>query len=104
TGLLTSSAPPYGGRIDIAVPLIESFPEAPDVSLVQLHLVIGPRGLTYYEHVAGKLVPYKPKGLTLPNRCPRGGYPFALELSFLDGSHAGDATNVPCARLVRDHR
>jgi hypothetical protein len=97
-GLLLPASRPYGGRIDIAVPLVESLPGAPDVAVVQLHLVIGPRGLTYYEHVGGKLVPYHPRGLRLPNQCPRGGYPFALALGFLDGTSATATASVPCPR------
>ncbi len=98
-GLLLPASRPYGGRIDIAVPLVESLPGAPYVAVVQIHLVIGPRSLTYYEHVAGKLVPYHPRGLRLPDRCPRGGYPFALALGFLDGTSATATTSVPCPRM-----
>lgn len=100
-GLLLPASRPYGGRIDIAVPLVESLPGAPYVAVVQIHLVIGPRGLTYYEHVAGKLVPYHPRGLRLPERCPRGGYPFALALGFLDGSSGTATASVPCPRVSR---
>jgi hypothetical protein len=100
-GLLLPAPRPYGGRIDIAVPLVESLPGAPYVAVVQIHLVIGPRGLTYYEHVAGKLVPYHPRGLHLPDRCPRGGYPFALALDFLDGSSGQATTSVPCPATHR---
>jgi len=103
-GLLAPASGPYGGRIDIAVPLIESLQGASYVSLVQLHLVIGPHSLTYYEHVAGKFIPYHPRGLRLPDRCPRGGYRFALALTFLDGSTGAAATSVPCQRIRRHNR
>lgn len=95
-GLIQPAPAPYGGRIDIAVPLVPSLPGAPYVSLVRLNLVIGPRGLIYYERVGGKIVSYRPKGLGLPERCPRGGYPFAIELQFLDGSRGASSTSVPC--------
>jgi hypothetical protein len=97
-GMLAPASRPYGGRLDIAVPLVTSTPEAPDVAVVQIHLVLGPRGLTYYEHIAGKLVPYHPRGLRLPTRCPRGGYPFALALGFADGSSGRATALVPCPR------
>jgi hypothetical protein len=103
-GLLSATPPPYGGRIDIAIPPIESLPGASDVALVRIHLVIGPRSLTYYEHVAGKLIPYHPRGLRLPAHCPRGGYPFALALRFLDGSQGTATTSVPCPTLHRPMR
>jgi hypothetical protein len=95
-GQLLPAAAPFGGRIDIAVPLVSSLPGAPYVSLVRLKLVIGPRGLVYRERIGGKIVSYRPKGLSLPERCPRGGYPFAVELQFLDGSRAASSTSVLC--------
>jgi hypothetical protein len=103
-GLLGPAPAPYGGRIDISVPLVESLPGASDVAVVQLHLVLGPRGLTYYEHVRGKLVPYHPRGLRLPGHCPHGGYPFALTLGFLDGSSGSATTSVPCPGVSRHRR
>jgi hypothetical protein len=95
-GLLLPAAPPFGGRVDINVPLVPSIAGAPDVAIVLLRSTIGPRGITYYEQVEGKTLAYQPKGLLLPNRCPRGGFPFAAEFSFQDGSHARAKTTVPC--------
>jgi hypothetical protein len=82
--------------IDIDVPLVPSLPEAPDVALVRLHATLGPQGLTYYEHIRHHLVPYRPQGILLPNKCPRGGFPFGATLSFLDGSHTHTDSTVPC--------
>jgi hypothetical protein len=93
---------PYGGLLDIHVPLVPTFPEGPDVAVSELALAIGPRSLTYSERVHHKLVRYKPAGIPLPRRCPHGGFPFAIELSFLGGSHAAGRTAVPCpGRLDR---
>jgi hypothetical protein len=96
TGLLLPSAAPYGGQMNIDVPVIGSLPGAPGVAVVQIQLVLAPRGLTYYEHVGHSFRPYHPLGLRLPEHCPPGGYPFALELSFLDGTRSSSATTVPC--------
>jgi hypothetical protein len=96
TGSLLAAPAPYGGEIDIGVPLVESLPGAPDVSVVQIRLRLGPRGLVYYEHVGSRFVPYRPIGLRLPGRCPPGGYPFALGLDFQGGSSASATTTVPC--------
>lgn len=95
-GLLLPAPPPYGARIHINVPLVPSLPDGPDVAVVRLHATLGPRGLTYYEHVRGKLVPYKPRGILLPNKCPRGGFAFNASFAFLDSSHANAKTSVPC--------
>jgi hypothetical protein len=95
-GLLLPAPAPYGARIHIDVPLVPSLPEGPDVSVVQMHATLGPRGLTYYEHVRGRLVPYKPQGILLPKKCPRNGFAFSATFAFLDGSHANARTSVPC--------
>jgi hypothetical protein len=92
---------PFGGLLAIQVPLVPSLPETPDVSVGEIALVIGPRDLTYYEHIHHKLVAYRPAGVGLPKRCPRGGFRFAIELGFLGGAHASGATAVPCPRRSR---
>jgi hypothetical protein len=83
------------GQLAITVPPIPSFPEAPDVVMTQMQLTLGGR-LTYYQRVAGKLIPYHPAGVGLPSRCPNGGFPFAATFVFLDGDQASAHTAVPC--------
>jgi hypothetical protein len=95
-GLLLPAPAPFGGLVNIAVPPIPSLPEAPDIALVGLRSTIGAEHLTYYERVDGKLVAYRPNGILLPDSCPRGGFPFAAELSFEDGSRVDAHTAVPC--------
>jgi hypothetical protein len=93
---------PYGGLLDIHVPLVPTFFEGPDVSVSELDLVLGPKNLTYYERIHHRLIRYRPAGIPLPGRCPRAGFPFAVELSFLGGGRAGATTAVPCpARSAR---
>ncbi len=98
TGRLLEADGPFGGRLQIAVPLVQSIPEDPDLSVGELSFVLGPPGLTYYERVHDRLVPYTPNGIRLPARCPRGGYPFAIALGFLGGDRASARTAVPCPR------
>jgi hypothetical protein len=92
----------HGERIQIDVPLVPGFPGAPAIAFVKLRVTLGPDGLTYYERVRGKVIRYRPNGVLLPDRCPRGGFPFAASLTFADGSHASTATTVPCP--TRDPR
>jgi hypothetical protein len=89
---------PFGGLLDIHVPVIETFPEGPDLSVTELRMVLGPANLVYYEHVHGRRVAYRPAGIPLPGRCPHGGFPFSVQLGFMDGSQAVGATAVPCPR------
>jgi hypothetical protein len=96
-GLLLSALPPYAGSIDIKVPLVPSLPDGPNVALVKLAMTVGPTSkIFYYEHVHGKTLRYHPRGVLLPDSCPRGGFPFAATFGFEDGSHAVDQTRVPC--------
>jgi hypothetical protein len=95
-GVLLPAPAPFGGRLDMNIPLVPSLPEAPDVAVVQLHTTLGPQGLTYHEHIHGKVVNYQPRGIPLSTSCPRGGFKFAATFSFLDGTHALAHTAVPC--------
>jgi hypothetical protein len=104
TGQLLPGSGPYGGRLQITAPLVASLPETPDLSVGELKFVLGPPELTYYERVHRKIVPYTPKRIRLPERCPHGGYPFAIELGFLNGAHAGASTTVPCPGRRRRRR
>jgi hypothetical protein len=104
-GALLPASPPYGGQVSIDVPLIASLPGAPDVAIVRLRATLGPSGVTYYEQVAGRTLAYQPPGILLPNSCPKGGFPFAAQFSFLDGSHASARAVEPCpARAARRRR
>jgi hypothetical protein len=85
-----------GSQLVTNVPLVTSVPGGPDVSIVSVTTTIGPRHLTYYKHVHGRLVPFHPQGVSVPERCPRGGFPFAAEFGFQDGTSTSAATTVPC--------
>lgn len=97
-GLILPTPPPYGGRIDVSVPLIPSLPGAPEVSLTQLQTTVGPEHLTYYERIGRRLFAYQPQGILLPDTCPRSGFPFAATFAFQDGTRAHAETHVPCPR------
>jgi len=91
----------FGSQLAANVPLVTSVPGGPDVSIVNVKTTIGPSHLTYYKHVHGRLVPFKPRGVSVPERCPHGGFPFAANFSFQDGSRANAQVTVPCPRRPR---
>jgi hypothetical protein len=95
---------PFGGRLDMAVPLVPSLPEAPDVAVVQFSSTLGPQNLRYHERVHGRSVSFKPRGIPLPTSCPRGGFPFSAKFGFQDGSNAVAQTTVPCPPGMRRRR
>lgn len=86
----------FGSQLDTNVPLVASVPGGPDVSIVDVQTTIGPRNLTYYKHVHGRLVPFRPQGISVPERCPPNGFPFAAEFGFEDGSQTTASVAVPC--------
>ncbi len=85
------------GHLRIIVPPIPSLPEAPYVSVAQMHLTLGGK-LTYYKKVRGERVAYRPAGVGLPDRCPHGGFAFGATFAFLDGTRSSARTAVPCPR------
>jgi hypothetical protein len=85
------------GRLKFSVPLVPGIPEGPDVAVVKVDVTIGGR-LIYYERRHGRRIPYIPRGIALPSRCPKGGFHFGATFSFVDGSAADANTVVPCPR------
>jgi hypothetical protein len=101
TGEVLPDAGRFGSQLAITVPPVHSVPGGSDVSIVSAQTTIGPSHLTYYRHWHGRLVPFRPLGVSVPERCPRGGFPFSAEFGFQDGSRTSASTAVPCPRRRR---
>jgi len=97
-GELIAGSETLGGSLDTAVPLIPSVAGGPPVSIVKVRTTIGPAGLTYYEHVHGHTVSFHPVGVSLPTRCPLGGFRFSAQFAFADGTSTTATSTVPCPR------
>lgn len=105
SGVLLSAAEPFGGKVQIGVPLVATLPGAPYVSVLHLHATIGPEHLTYYHDVSGVSLAFRPQGILLPPSCPRSdGFPFAANFTFSDGTHALAETTVQCPQGQAAHR
>lgn len=85
-GELLDATSPYGARVVTTVPVATAWPEGPYMALTHMRTTIGPQGLTYYKRLNGQRVPYRPRGMVIPPVCPRGGYPFAARLTFLESA------------------
>jgi hypothetical protein len=94
----------FGSELATNVPLIPSVPNGPAVSIVSVKATIGPSHLTYYRHSHGRVVPFHPIGIAVPERCPHGGFPFSASFNFEDGSHAAASTTVACPPPRHRHR
>lgn len=95
---LLPASGPFGGRLNIQLPLIASVPGAPYLAIVRMRVTLGPQGLTYFERLGGQTLAYRPKGILLPTRCPRGGFVFAGVFTFADGNRVAARSAVPCIR------
>jgi hypothetical protein len=84
------------GRLDTQVPQIASVPGGPPVSILSVKATIGPAGLTYYERRHGHRVAFHPRGVSVPEHCPHGGFHFSASFAFADGTSATAAYSVPC--------
>jgi hypothetical protein len=100
TGEVLPASGIFGSQLSTAVPAIPSVPDGPNVSIISVESTIGPENLTYYKHVHGKLVPFHPIGIAVPEHCPAGGFPFSASFTFEDGSSTSASTTVPCPRVA----
>jgi hypothetical protein len=87
---------PYGERLDTKVPLVQAWPDGPDLALETFTSTIGPLHLTYHRQVGGRMLSYHPTGIRLSHTCPKGGFPFGALLRFEDGSNTTTTYRVPC--------
>lgn len=95
TGQVMLSGTLLPGRLEITVPPIPSLPASPYVAVAHMSITLG-GPLTYYERRHGRSVAYHPPGVSLPDRCPHGGFPFGASFAFMDGTRSRAATAVAC--------
>jgi hypothetical protein len=88
-GQVASSPPPFGLELIGNVPLIETAPGALDASFERG--VIGV-GAAYRQ--GRKTISY----ITMPKKCPKGGFPVKVEVSFLGGATAEASYKMLCPR------
>ncbi|HUB36335.1 MAG TPA: hypothetical protein VL972_05880 [Solirubrobacteraceae bacterium] len=89
---------PAGGSLQTELPLVPTLPAAPDVAVVQLTSTIGPAHILYRRRGHGHTISYTPKGVVLPRGCPHGGFRFAAQFAFADGTRASATARVACPR------
>jgi hypothetical protein len=94
--LVPGFGPLSSGSLNNAVPLVPGVPEGPDVSIRSVQTTIGPGNLLYTRRVHGRTVHFHPRGVDVPEHCPHGGFPFAADFSFADGTTTTATSTVPC--------
>jgi hypothetical protein len=89
TGHVISSSPPFGLEFIGEVPLIETVPGALDASMYEGTISVG---AAYRQ--GKKTISY----ITMAKKCPKGGWPAKVEISFLGGATAAASSKLPCPR------
>jgi hypothetical protein len=87
SGSVLSVGAPYGEELAMPIPPIPTLALEPDASIVTFTLTIGAsrRGRT---HDANAVI--------VPSSCPVGGFPFAAEFTYADGSSDNAVATAPC--------
>jgi hypothetical protein len=88
SGTVRPDSPPYSEDLVLSVPAIATLPLEPEASIASMSLTIGSSPRAARESNAA----------IEPSRCPPGGFPFAAELTYADGSMQNISTTSPCPR------
>jgi hypothetical protein len=86
-GTVLPSSPPYGEELQLSIPPIPTLIFEPDASIADLSLTIGASERHRVRSANTVLV---------PSRCPTGGFPFAAEFTYADGSTGDYLATTPC--------
>jgi hypothetical protein len=88
SGTVLPDNPPYGEDLVLPVPAIPTLPLEPAAAIASMSLTIGSRRRSAHESNTA----------VEPSRCPPGGFPFAAELTYADGSMQDASATTPCPR------
>jgi hypothetical protein len=89
---------PYGIGITFGVSESPTLPGALPGWEERVSLTLGATHVAYYRPVRGSRRLVHVRGIVLPKRCPRGGFPIESGVEFADGTSTISKTTVPCPR------
>lgn len=89
TGTVLPDTPPYGEELVLSIPPIPTLPFEPDASMATFSLTIG----ASQRHRARDA-----NTIVVPLSCPAGGFPFAGEFTYANGSSGSALATAPCPR------
>jgi hypothetical protein len=89
TGNFSTALPPFGPKLTVPVPLVETVPGAPYASVLSIKGKVGAA-----VKQGSKLISYG----TVPKTCPKGGFKGKVEITFLSGEVVTVSPTVPCPK------
>lgn len=89
---------PYGLGFSVQVPQVLSIPGAEYASVESAFASIGASDVAYFKTVDGRRALVHVKGLTVPRKCPFGGFPTRATVEFADGATFTVDPAIPCPR------
>lgn len=89
TAILETDKAPFGWRTVTTVPPIPTVMYEPNASFISTSVTFGAIHGAPTAHAAGG-------SIVMPRTCPAGGFPFATEVTFEDGTTATASATVPC--------
>lgn len=87
TGTVVPDHPPYGEDLVLSVPPIPTVPLEPDASMASMSLTVGTNKPPH---------PNQANTVVVPPSCPTGGFPFAAEITYADGSSGNAFAHATC--------
>ncbi|WP_027006674.1 hypothetical protein [Conexibacter woesei] len=97
-GYLYIPPPGYGVGVAILLPQAPQPPFGAALMLSHVRAAIGGSGITYTKTRHGHRETYHPRGVTLPEQCPRSGFRFRLIARFADGARRQADAVVACPK------
>lgn len=89
TGTVLPDKPPYGEDLVLSIPPIPTVPLEPDASIVRMSLTVGASKPRH---------PREANTVVVPPSCPAGGFPFAADFTYANGSSGNTLATAPCPR------
>jgi hypothetical protein len=84
-GSVLADTPPYGEELVMSIPPVPTLPLEPDASIVTFSLTVGTSRGSHDRNT-----------VLVPSRCPAGGFPFAAEFTYANGSDGSASASIPC--------
>ena len=87
TGMVLPDSAPYGERLVLSIPPVPTLSLESDASIVTFSLTVG---------ASRRLRTRDQNTVLVPSSCPAGGFPFAGQFTYADGSGDSALATIPC--------